>query len=79
MGKRLRLSLMVVWLSPHNRHGTIQLLNKDEAYHLMGKSHLGKGEFVVCLGIDIGRKSVRAANDEDEAFANGLHLLLHIF
>lgn len=70
---------MVIRFSPHYRHCTIQLLDKDEAYHLVGKGHLGKGEFVIGLGIDIGRETVWASDDEDEAFADGLHLLLHIF
>lgn len=42
VGKRLCLSLMVIRFSPHDCHGTIQLLHKNKPNHLVRKSHLGK-------------------------------------
>ena len=69
---------MVIRLSSHDGHGAIELLDEDEAHHLVGEGHLGEGNLLDGLGIDFGREAVGTAYDEDEALADGVHLLLHV-
>ena len=71
-------SLVVIWLSPHDGHGPIELLDKDESYHLVGEGHLGERQLLAGFGIHVGRKAVGPSDDEDEALADGLNLLLHV-
>lgn len=71
-------SLVVIWLSPHDGHGPIELLDKDESYHLVGEGHLGERQLLAGLSVNVGRKAVGSSDDEDEALADGLHLLLHV-
>ena len=70
---------MVIGFAPHYCHGTIELLDKDEAYHLVREGHLGEGQFVAGFSVDVGREAVGATYDEDKALVDGLHFLLHIF
>ncbi len=42
----------------------IELLGENKAHHLMRKGHLREGKFLVGTSIDIGRESVRTADDE---------------
>lgn len=71
-------SLVVIWLSPHDGHGPIELLDKDESYHLVGEGHLGERQLLAGLSVNVGRKAVGSSDDENEALADGLHLLLHV-
>ena len=45
----------------------IDLLQQDDAHHLMGEGHGGKGKFEICPPADCGRQPQRAAYDEDDA------------
>ena len=68
----------MIWLSPHDGHGPIELLDKDESYHLVGEGHLGERQLLAGFGIHVGRKAVGSSDDENEAFTDGVHPLLHV-
>ena len=44
----------------------IDLLQQDDAHHLMGEGHGRKGKFEICPPADCGRQPQRAAYDEDD-------------
>ena len=69
-------SLVVVGFVVENGEGTVELLGEDEADHLVGEGHGGKGELVVGAGIDLGGESVGASDEEDEAAGGGVVLAL---
>lgn len=62
-----------------NRKASVQLLNKKQTHHLMGKRHGGKRNFALCFFVHLVTETVRAANDENKGFYAGIHLLLQFF
>ena len=47
-------SFMMIRLATKYRHGAINLLDKHEADHLMGKGHLREGNFLLRRLVDTG-------------------------
>ena len=68
---------VMIGFSFEDGHGAIKLFGEDEAGKHMREGHLGKGDTVVAALIDLLRKTIRAADEEDEAFGAAQHLLLH--
>lgn len=56
--------------------GAIELFGKDDAHHLMGEGHLGKGYFALGKGVYLGGESIRSSDNKDKAAAHGVHALL---
>ena len=70
-------SLVVVGFVVENGEGTVELLCEDEADHLVGEGHRGKGELLVGSCIDLGREAVGAPDEEDKATCEGVLLALY--
>lgn len=62
---------------PYDGEGTIELLDEEETDHLMGESHLGKGDLLLCSIIDALRETVGTTYQENETLGDGLEALLH--
>src|SRR6267154_2678600 len=60
---RLRLSAMIV-VAGQNGRGPVNLFQKHDAYHLMRPSRGAERKLELGLAPQIGRKSVRAADQE---------------
>lgn len=56
---------------------TIKLLDKNKTHKLVGERHAGKRNHGIGTGIDIGRKSVRTANDKYQTTRTRSHTLLN--
>ena len=56
--------------------GTVELLDKDNAYHLVGKGHLRKGYLALGKGVNLGGEAIGTSDDKDETAAHGVHPLL---
>ena len=69
---------MVVGTAVQDAHGPVELLHEDEAHHLMGEGHAREGDFLLRRFVHPPGKTVRAAHHEDQPFADGVHLPLHI-
>lgn len=69
---------VVVRLASQDGHGTVNLLDEDEANHLVGEGHPGEGNLFLCRQINHGRESVRTADDEDDATRAVVLEFLHI-
>lgn len=65
---------VVVLLALKDSAGAVELFDEDEAYHLMGERHAGKGDHRLGTFIDCFGETVRSADDEDEVAACGLTL-----
>ena len=70
---------VVVRRAVQDGHGTVELLDEDEPYHLVREGHARHGQLFVGGGIDFGGEAVGAANDEDQPPVDGVHLLPHVF
>ena len=57
----------MVGLSFDDSAGTIDLLGKSEADHLVGERHLGERQLFVGSGINVLRESVWTTYNEDES------------
>ena len=58
------------------RQGTIELLGKDDAHHLMREGHLRQGDLALGKTVDLGREAIGTTDDKDKAAAHGIHTLL---
>ena len=63
-----RFLLMVIGFALEDGERPVQLFCKNRSYHLVGEGHLGERHLGVGPGIDLGRKAVRPADDEDQPF-----------
>lgn len=60
---------VVVLLALEDRAGAVELLDEDEAYHLMGERHAGKGDHRLGTFVYSLREAVGTTDDEYEVAA----------
>src|SRR5579871_5799013 len=60
-----RILRAMIGVACQNRRGPVELLQKHDADHLMRPGRRPEGDPDLCLASQFGRKSVRAANDEN--------------
>src|SRR5215475_9618567 len=65
VARRPRVSRAVIGVSRQNRRSPVKLLQKHHAYHLMWPGRGPEGDRELRLAPQIGRKSVRAADDKN--------------
>ena len=68
---------MMVGLASNDGKGTIELLYKEQPYHLMGECHLRKRNLLLCGFVDAIREAVRPTDEQHKALGDILQLLLH--
>ena len=69
---------MMIGFAAQDGHGAVELLDEEEAHHLVGEGHEGEGELFGGQGVDGGGESVGAADYEHEAPGHLALLLLKI-
>jgi len=55
---------MMIWFAAENGHGAVELLDGEQANHLVGKSHAAERKLAVGTLIDRLAKTVRTTNNE---------------
>ena len=68
---------VVVGFVAEDGHGAIELLDEEEADHLVGESHLREAELAVGTLINCFGKAIRSAYNEIEVLRGG-HFLLEV-
>ena len=66
---------MVVGLAAEDGHGAIDLLDDEEAHHLVGEGHARERELLVGAGVDLRREAVGAADGQYQGRRQVYHLL----
>ena len=69
----------MIGLVPQDGESPVKLLNKDQAHQFMRKCHLAQGNLLVGTVIYLGRESVGAANNKNDALAATCHAPLQPF
>ena len=69
---------MMVRLVIQDRHRPVNLLDKDQSDHLVGKSHLAQRDLFRCRLIHGLTKTVRTAHHKYQAFRDRMHFLFQI-
>ena len=62
----------------HDREGTINLLDKEKAYHLMREGHLGQSDLFGSRRIDPIGESIGTADDKNQSFVGRMHFLFEV-
>ena len=62
---------VVIGLAAQDGHGTIKLLNEEEAHHLMAESQTRQRNFLAATLINCGRKAIGTADYEDQPSGSG--------
>ena len=68
---------MMIGFTTDDGKSAIELLDEEEANHLVRKGHLRERDLALSSGIDAGREAIRTADKQDEALRHGLQTLLH--
>ena len=66
----------MVGLMPQDGESPVKLFNEDQTHQFMRESHLAQGNLLVGTVIYLGRESVGATNDKNDAFAATGHASL---
>ena len=69
---------MVIRLVIQDCHGAIDLLDEDEADHLVGERHPAERNLFLRRAIDRLAETVGATDDEDQALRDTVHFLLDV-
>ena len=70
---------MVVGLAFQNREGTIKLLDKNQAHHLMTEGHGRERQFGIGAVVHFLCETVRPTYDEHQPFCSRNHLFFKAF
>ena len=66
----------MVWFTPKYGKGTVELLGKNRADHLVGESHHRKSYAALSPGADLLRETVGASDGKQERFPSRRKLFL---
>lgn len=69
---------MMIRLTAQDRHCAVELLDEQQADHLMAECHLAEGDLRVSMLIDRLAESVRSADDEGQPACGGVQPLLQL-
>ncbi len=72
VGNLVAILFVVVLFPSDDGKGTVELLHKHHAHHLVGERHLGQRQLLVRPLVDLWREPVRSTNDEHQSLAHRL-------